>query len=93
MSFLSSLGPMCSHGTPLYNQFLLKCQQVTFPMREMSEDCLNLDVYTPSLRGKRPVLFWIHGGGYFSGIDLCYLALTHPHIYIHIGVHEIHTNI
>lgn len=27
-----------------------------------AEDCLTLDVRTPSLTGKRPVLVWIHGG-------------------------------
>ncbi|MGC9468421.1 MAG: carboxylesterase/lipase family protein [Anaerolineae bacterium] len=34
-----------------------------------SEDCLVLNVWTPGVndRGKRPVLFWCHGGGYFSG--------------------------
>jgi para-nitrobenzyl esterase len=28
-----------------------------------AEDCLTLDVRTPSLTGKRPVLVWVHGGG------------------------------
>ena len=34
-----------------------------------SEDCLFLNVYTPGLRdgGKRPILFYIHGGGYNNG--------------------------
>ncbi|MCI4567946.1 carboxylesterase/lipase family protein [Lysobacter sp. CFH 32150] len=34
-----------------------------------SEDCLFLNVHTPGLRdgGKRPVLFYIHGGGYNNG--------------------------
>jgi para-nitrobenzyl esterase len=29
-----------------------------------SEDCLVLNVLTPALRGKRPVMVYIHGGGY-----------------------------
>src|SRR5262245_44212227 len=29
-----------------------------------NEDCLHLSVWTPSLRGKRPVMVWYHGGGY-----------------------------
>lgn len=35
----------------------------------ISEDCLFLNVFTPGLQGKRPVLFWLHGGGWsdFSG--------------------------
>ena len=36
---------------------------------DVSEDCLRLNVFTPSIRDgkKRPVLFWIHGGGFTSG--------------------------
>ena len=39
-------------------------------LQTVSEDCLFLNVFTPALDGgKRPVLFWIHGGGWreFSG--------------------------
>ncbi len=34
-----------------------------------SEDCLYLNIWTPGLRdgGQRPVIFYIHGGGYSSG--------------------------
>jgi para-nitrobenzyl esterase len=44
-----------------------------------NEDCLRLSVWTPSLRGKRPVMVWFHGGGYaassaswpmFDGVNL-----------------------
>ena len=35
---------------------------------DSSEDCLYLNVWTPALDGaRRPVLFWIHGGGYSIG--------------------------
>ena len=32
-----------------------------------SEDCLTLNVRTPSLSGKRPVMVWIHGGSNYAG--------------------------
>ena len=36
---------------------------------DVSEDCLRLNVFTPALKDgkKRPVMFWIHGGGYTNG--------------------------
>src|SRR5262247_3089192 len=35
----------------------------------MSEDCLVLNVWTPALKdnGRRPVMVWLHGGGYANG--------------------------
>jgi para-nitrobenzyl esterase len=34
----------------------------------MGEDCLMLNVWTPSVRGgKRPVILWLHGGGFATG--------------------------
>lgn len=39
----------------------------TIPKQGMSEDCLHLNVWTNSLSGKRPVMVWLHGGGFASG--------------------------
>ena len=36
---------------------------------DVSEDCLRVNVFTPALKDgkKRPVMFWIHGGGFTNG--------------------------
>jgi para-nitrobenzyl esterase len=50
--------------------------------KEMSEDCLAINVWTPALRdgGNRPVMVWFHGGDFsslsgsrnvFDGVRLC----------------------
>ncbi len=41
---------------------------VPLTVRPMDEDCLTLNVWTTESAGaKRPVLFWIHGGGFYLG--------------------------
>lgn len=40
---------------------------------EQSEDAFRLNVFTPDLADKLPVVFWIHGGGFMTGGALpCY---------------------
>jgi len=39
-----------------------------------NEDCLYLNVFTPDIKAKLPVLVWIHGGGYFDGASNDYDA-------------------
>ena len=59
----------------------------------MSEDCLRLNVWTPSATGghKRPVMVWLHGGGYTSGSGgfICYdgarLAARHDVVAITVN--------
>ena len=43
------------------------------PVENTDEDCLFLNIYTPGADGeRRPVLFWIHGGGYVGGSGRAY---------------------
>ncbi|MEZ5961621.1 MAG: carboxylesterase/lipase family protein [Hyphomonadaceae bacterium] len=43
------------------------CPQRGLDDEAQSEDCLFLNVWTPALSGRRPVLVYIHGGAYSSG--------------------------
>lgn len=43
------------------------CPQRGLDGEAQSEDCLFLNVWTPSLSGRRPVLVYIHGGAYNTG--------------------------
>ena len=40
---------------------------VADPVTPYGEDCLALNVWTPAATGKRPVMVWLHGGGFASG--------------------------
>ncbi|MBR5747708.1 MAG: carboxylesterase/lipase family protein [Prevotella sp.] len=44
-------------------------QQQNRPMTEeqMSENCCVLNVWTTDLNARKPVMFWLHGGGFDSG--------------------------
>ena len=75
---VTAFGPMCPQLTsPLPSIF----SSWTFD-KDMSEDCLKLNVWTPALRDnrKRPVMVWFHGGDFanlsgsrnvFDGTRLC----------------------
>ncbi|GMR38401.1 hypothetical protein PMAYCL1PPCAC_08596, partial [Pristionchus mayeri] len=43
-----------------------RCWQVNFH-GEMSDDCLYLNVITPNISGKHPVMVYIHGGSFTTG--------------------------
>ena len=43
------------------------CPQRGLDSEPQSEDCLFLNVWTPALNGRRPVLVYIHGGAYNTG--------------------------
>jgi para-nitrobenzyl esterase len=60
---------------------------------QQSEDCLVLNVFTPGLKDgrKRPVMVWLHGGGFSSGsgsgriLDGTRLAQTHDVVVVTIN--------
>ena len=55
---------------PKRDEWLFKIYVQNF---SYSEDCLYLDIYTPTeLNARLPVLFYIHGGAYETGASLMY---------------------
>ena len=53
----------CDHWGPM------TMQPTNRPMTEeqMSEQCCVLNVWTTDVKTKKPVMFWLHGGGFDSG--------------------------
>ncbi|MEO8662159.1 MAG: carboxylesterase family protein [Bryobacteraceae bacterium] len=71
-------GPRCVQGegnlflSPLIGAYFGggRPDRVELAKQVDSENCLNLNVLTPGLRGKRPVLVYMHGGGLSSGSSI-----------------------
>jgi para-nitrobenzyl esterase len=58
----ASYGAQCAQN-PAFDDLVIE-------ENSQSEDCLFLNVYAPASpqpKSKLPVMFWIHGGGYFAG--------------------------
>ena len=49
----------------------MKCPHMYWPQ---DEDCLSLNIWTKDVNKKKPVMVWIHGGGYFAGSSIEQLA-------------------
>ena len=63
---ISYSGAACPQDWPVI-EHLYSSLDMVIPPVSMSEDCLFLEVYTPSLTARRPVMVWIHGGGFALG--------------------------
>ncbi len=61
-------GPLPPQSTPLVAP--LKEEGQMAQQEPVGEDCLKFNLYTPAVgrnSGRRPVMVWFHGGGYFGG--------------------------
>src|SRR5436190_11972673 len=57
------------HRSPLVDSILVEEWEPLNLREPMGEDCLNLNVWTPGVgaSARRPVMVWLHGGGYAAG--------------------------
>ena len=58
----TSFSPDCMQSFPNWARHMMRPTT-----QEMSEDCLYLNIWTRSSTTQKPILFWIHGGGYQFG--------------------------
>lgn len=63
----AEFGAICMQGEPV--PFSMWTQEFIAPAGTMSEDCLNLNIWTKKglVDANRPVIVFIHGGGFSSG--------------------------
>ncbi len=54
-------GPVCPQAPSRLDRLLGQGQSM------QSEDCLHLNIWTPGLAGRRPVMVWLHGGAFVFG--------------------------
>ena len=67
----TAFGPSPMQASPA--PFSMWTSEFLIPKEPISEDCLNLNVWTGAKSAKelRPVLVWIYGGGFSSGGSAC----------------------
>lgn len=71
--FMSPQAPDIWQGVRQFNDYGQMSYQATIGLGQaqsnMGDDCQNLNIWTPAINdgGKRPVMVWLHGGGFQSG--------------------------
>ncbi len=67
----TKFGPSAVQTPPV--PFFVWSQEFMAPLAPISEDCLNLNVWSAAAKptDKLPVIVWIHGGGFMSGAGAC----------------------
>ena len=61
-----TFGPSPMQGKPV--TFMVYTPEFLIPEKQISEDCLYLNIWTKFAKGaKKPVFVWIYGGGFTSG--------------------------
>jgi para-nitrobenzyl esterase len=66
------------YGSCAYQGYT-QLEDFTGKLKPESEDCLNLNIWTPNVDNKkRPVMFWLHGGAFIfgGGVDPMYDGST-----------------
>ena len=90
----TALGPRSPQLLSAFHGFVPPEVEVMDRDEKMGEDCLVLNVWTPSLdRGRKlPVMVWLHGGGYTSGSGgfICYdgIQLARKHEVVVVTVNH-----
>ena len=73
LRFLPPAAPAARTETLVAEQYGPSCPGTRTPLdlvlrpRPAAEDCLSLNIWTQRAAGRRPVMFFIHGGGYVNG--------------------------
>ncbi|MDO4187264.1 MAG: carboxylesterase family protein [Bacteroidales bacterium] len=71
--FMIPVSPDSWEGVKKFNEYGQMSSQAVMGFAQqqpnMGDDCQNLNVWTPAINdgGKRPIMVWLHGGGFQSG--------------------------